>query len=83
MAIIACDIRRGRTDDQKAKLAQGLMRAVNQVTDEPVEHMFLVMREMPGFNFVDAGQHVADYVPGEGGVDVAGLAQLRERGVEA
>lgn len=45
--------------------------------------MLLVMREMPGFNFVDAGQHVAEYVAGEGGIDVAGLAQLRERGVEA
>ena len=51
------------------------------MTDEPIEHMFW-LRETPGFNFVDAGQHVADYVPGEGGVDIAGLAELRERGLE-
>lgn len=82
MAIVTCDIRRGRTDDQKSKLALGLMQAINEVTDEPIEDMFLVMREMPGFNFVDAGQHVADYVPGADGVDVAGSAQLRERGLE-
>lgn len=82
MAIITCDIRRGRTDDQKRALASGLMGAVKRITGEPIENMFLVMREMPGFNFVDAGQHVADYVPGNDGVDVAGAAQLRERGLE-
>lgn len=82
MAIITCDIRRGRTDDQKSKLALELMHAVNRVTDEPIERMFLVMREMPGFNFVDSGQHVAEYIAGEGGVDVAGSAQLRDRGLE-
>ncbi|MGW3484001.1 tautomerase family protein [Rhodococcus indonesiensis] len=83
MAIIACDIRRGRTDEQKSALALGLMHAVNRVTQEPIEHMFLVIREMPGFNFVDAGEHVADYVAGANGVDVAGSAQLRARGLEA
>lgn len=82
MAIITCDIRRGRTDEQKRSLAKGLMEAVQRVTGEDIESMFLVMREMPGFNFVDSGQHVADYVPGEGGVDLAGSAQLRDRGVE-
>lgn len=45
MAIITCDIRRGRTNDQKSELASGLMQAVNRVTDEPIERMFLVMRE--------------------------------------
>ena len=83
MAIITCDIRRGRTDEQKSNLATGLMQAVNRATGEPIEHMFLVMREMPGFNFVDSGQHVADYVPGESGIDLAGSAQLRDRGLEA
>ena len=82
MAIITCDIRRGRSDHQKSELATGLMNVVTRVTGEPIERMFLVMREMPGFNFVHAGQHVAEYVPGEGGIDVAGAAQLRERGVE-
>jgi hypothetical protein len=43
--------------------------------------MFLVIREMPGFNFVDAGEHVADYVAGPNGEDVAGSEQLRQRGV--
>ena len=80
MAIIQCDIRRGRSDDQKRRLAAGLTQAVSQVTGESVEQIFLVMRELPGFNFVDAGEHVAEYVSGPGGVDVAGSEQLRVRG---
>jgi 4-oxalocrotonate tautomerase family enzyme len=80
MAIIQCDIRRGRTDEQKAQLAAELTRVVSEVTGESIEQMFLVMREMPGFNFVDAGEHVADYVAGPGGIDAAGAAQLAARG---
>jgi 4-oxalocrotonate tautomerase family enzyme len=83
MAIIQCDIRRGRSDDQKRQLAAGLTEAVSEVTGEPIERMFLVIREMPGFNFVDAGEHVADYVAGPNGEDVAGSEQLRQRGVLA
>lgn len=81
MAIIQCDIRRGRSDDQKRRLARGLTELVSEVTGEPIDRMFLVIREMPGFNFVDAGEHVADYVAGPNGEDVAGSEQLRVRGV--
>jgi 4-oxalocrotonate tautomerase family enzyme len=81
MAIIQCDIRRGRSDDQKRQLAAGLTEAVSEVTGEPIARMFLVIREMPGFNFVDAGEHVAEYVAGPNGEDVAGSEQLRQRGV--
>lgn len=83
MAIIQCDIRRGRSDDQKRNLARGLTELVSEVTGEPIDRMFLVIREMPGFNFVDAGEHVAEYVPGPNGEDVAGSEQLRVRGVLA
>ena len=79
MAIIQCDIRRGRTDEQKRKLAAGLTAAVSEAAGEPVESIFLVIREMPGFNFVDAGEHVADYEPGPDGIDLAGSEQLRAR----
>lgn len=82
MAIIQCDIRLGRSDEQKRRLAAGLTRVVSEISGEPAEQMFLVIREMPGFNFVDAGEHVADYVPGPGGVDIAGTAQLRDRGIQ-
>ena len=81
MAIIQCDIRRGRTDDQKRRLAAGLTRTVSEISGEAIDQMFLVIREMPGFNFVDAGEHVADYVAGPNGVDAAGTQQLRDRGI--
>lgn len=81
MAIIQCDIRRGRSDDQKRRLASGLTELVSEFTCEPIDSIFLVIREMPGFNFVDAGEHVADYVAGPNGEDVAGSEQLRRRGV--
>lgn len=81
MAIIQCDIRRGRSDDQKRNLAAGLTAVVSEVTGESTESMFLVIREMPGFNFVDAGEHVADYVAGPDGADIAGSAQLHARGI--
>jgi 4-oxalocrotonate tautomerase family enzyme len=79
MPIITCDIRNGRTKEQKSRLAIGLMEAVQEATGVSIDHIFLVMREMPGFNFVDAGEHIPDYVPGPDGQDLAGHEQLRRR----
>jgi 4-oxalocrotonate tautomerase family enzyme len=80
MPIITCDIRNGRTKEQKSQLALGLTKAVQEATGVSKDHIFVVMREMPGFNFVDAGEHVPDYVPGPDGQDLAGHEQLRLRG---
>lgn len=79
MPIIQCDIRLGRTEGQKRQLASGLTDVVARIAGVPKDCIFLVMREMPGFNFVDAGEHVPDYVPGADGQDVAGAAQLQAR----
>src|SRR5258707_13988201 len=79
MPIITCDIRVGRTKEQKSKLALGLTQAVQDVTGVEIDNIFLVIREMPGFNFVDAGEHIPEYVPGPGGLDLAGEEQLRLR----
>ena len=79
MPIITCDIRNGRTKEQKSALATGLSKAVAEATGSGIENIFLVMREMPGFNFVDAGEHVPEYVPGPNGVDLAGHEQLKNR----
>jgi 4-oxalocrotonate tautomerase family enzyme len=79
MPIITCDIRNGRTKEQKSQLAIGLTEAVQEATGVSLDHIFLVMREMPGFNFVDAGEHIPDYVPGPDGQDLAGHEQLRRR----
>jgi len=79
MPIITCDIRNGRTKEQRSALAMGLSKAVAEATGSGIENIFLVMREMPGFNFVDAGEHVPEYVPGPNGVDLAGHEQLKNR----
>lgn len=79
MPIITCDIRQGRTREQKSQLAVGLTTAVQEATGAEIDHIFPVMREMPGFNFVDAGERVPDYVPGPDGQDLAGNEQLRAR----
>jgi 4-oxalocrotonate tautomerase family enzyme len=79
MPIITCDIREGRTREQRSELAMALSRAVAEATGSGIENVFLVIREMPGFNFVDAGEHVPDYVPGPDGVDLAGHEQLKAR----
>ena len=79
MPIITCDIRNGRTKEQKHQLAMQLTDAVVEATQCGIENVFLVMREMPGFNFVDAGEHVPDYVPGPDGMDVAGHEQIKNR----
>lgn len=80
MPIITCDIRNGRTREQKSRLAQELSRAVADATGCGIENVFLVLREMPGFNFVDGGEHVPDYVPGPDGIDLAAHQQLEARG---
>jgi len=79
MPIITCDIRLGRTKEQRSQLAMGLTQAVHEIAGVPIDYIFLVMREMPGFNFVDAGEHVPEYVPGPNGVDLAGHAQIKNR----
>jgi phenylpyruvate tautomerase PptA (4-oxalocrotonate tautomerase family) len=48
MPIITCDIRVGRTKEQKSRLAIGLTKAVQEATGVSIDHIFLVMREMPG-----------------------------------
>ncbi len=79
MPIIQCDIRTGRTEAQRRQLASELTRVVSEIAGVPKDYIFLVIREMPGFNFVDAGEHVPDYVAGPDGEDVAGAEQLRQR----
>ena len=62
MPLISCDMRYGRTDEQKRKLAAGLLRAVGEATGEPHNNIFLVIREGRGINFVEHGEHLPEYV---------------------
>jgi tautomerase-like protein len=57
-------MRAGRTDEQKRALSAGLIEAVCAATGEAAGDMFLVIREGPGINFVEAGEHLPDFVVG-------------------
>ena len=64
MAMISCDMRFGRTDEQKRKLAAGLLRVVSEATGEPADDIFFVIREGRGINFVEHGHHLPEFVEG-------------------
>jgi 4-oxalocrotonate tautomerase len=63
MPIIQCDIREGRSRAQKRALARAITRAVHETIDAPVEYIYVLIRETPGFHHVKAGKHLPDWVP--------------------
>lgn len=67
MPLISCDMRYGRTDEQKRKLAAGLLRVVGEATGEPRDNIFFVIREGRGINFVEHGEHLPEYVENAAG----------------
>ena len=67
MALVSCDMRRGRSDEQMRKLAAGLMRVIGEATGEPKDNIFFVIREGRGMNFVEHGEHLPDYTEGAAG----------------
>jgi 4-oxalocrotonate tautomerase len=64
MALISCDMRQGRTDDQKRQLAAGIIRVISEATDESKDNIFFVIREGRGINFVEHGEHLPEFVEG-------------------
>ena len=64
MTMISCDMRYGRTDEQKRRLASGLLRLISEATGEPASNIFFVIREGDGINFVEHGEHLPKYVAG-------------------
>lgn len=63
MPVIQCDIREGRSLAQKRAMARAITRAVHETIDAPLEYIYVLIRETPGFNHVKAGKHLPDYVP--------------------
>jgi 4-oxalocrotonate tautomerase family enzyme len=61
MPVIQCDIREGRTEEQKRALAREITRVVHETIDAPLEYIYVLIRETPGFNHVKAGKHLPDY----------------------
>ena len=64
MSMISCDMRYGRSDEQKRALSAGLLRVVSEATGETADNIFLVIREGRGINFVEHGQHLPEFVEG-------------------
>jgi phenylpyruvate tautomerase PptA (4-oxalocrotonate tautomerase family) len=60
MPMISCDMRYGRTDEQKRALSAGLLRVVSEATGEPPDNIFFVIREGRGINFVEHGKHLPE-----------------------
>ncbi|MGZ5165504.1 MAG: 2-hydroxymuconate tautomerase [Burkholderiales bacterium] len=63
MPIIQCDIREGRTEEQKAALAREITRVVHETIGAPIEYIYVLIRETPGFHHIKAGKHLPDYKP--------------------
>lgn len=61
MPVIQCDIREGRTAEQKQAMAQAITRAVNETIGAPVEYIYVLIRETPGSHHVKAGKALPDY----------------------
>jgi 4-oxalocrotonate tautomerase family enzyme len=63
MPVIQCDIREGRTEEQKQELAKEITRVVHETIGSPVEYIYVLIRETPGAHHVKAGEALEDYEP--------------------
>ncbi|MFQ5521346.1 MAG: 4-oxalocrotonate tautomerase family protein [Candidatus Methylomirabilia bacterium] len=61
MPIIQCDIREGRTPEQKHALAEAITEAVMRSINAPKEFIYVLIRETPGFNHYKAGEHLPTF----------------------
>ena len=61
MPIIQCDIRAGRTHEQKQRLAQEITRVVAETIDAPREYIYVLIRETPGSHHVKAGEPLPEF----------------------
>jgi 4-oxalocrotonate tautomerase family enzyme len=61
--VIQCDIREGRTPEQKQAMAEAITQAVHETIGAPIEYIYVLIRETPGSHHVKAGRALPDYVP--------------------
>ena len=48
MPVIQCDIREGRTEEEKQVLARGITHVVHETIGAPIEYIYVLIRETPG-----------------------------------
>jgi 4-oxalocrotonate tautomerase family enzyme len=63
--IIQCDIREGRTEEQKQTQAKEITRVVPETIGAPVEYIYVLIHETPRPHHVKAGEALPDYEPGD------------------
>jgi 4-oxalocrotonate tautomerase family enzyme len=63
MPIIQCDIREGRTEEQKQAMACEITRVVHETIGAPTEYIYVLIRETPGAHHIKAGKALPTYTP--------------------
>ena len=63
MPVIQCDIREGRTEEQKQAMAQAITKAVHETINAPVEYIYVLVRETPGSHHIKGGKTLPEYIP--------------------
>jgi 4-oxalocrotonate tautomerase family enzyme len=63
--VIQCDIREGRTEEQKRALAREITRVVHETIGAPVEYIYVLIREQPGRHHIKGGKHLPEYESGD------------------
>jgi 4-oxalocrotonate tautomerase family enzyme len=61
--VIQCDIREGRSPEQKQAMAEAITRVVHETIGAPIEYIYVLIRETPGSHHVKAGKALPDYAP--------------------
>lgn len=56
MPVIQCDIREGRSPEQKQAMARAITHAVHETIGAPIDYIYVLIRETPGAHHVKAGQ---------------------------
>jgi 4-oxalocrotonate tautomerase family enzyme len=61
MPIIQCDIREGRSREQKQRLAREITRVVMETINAPREYIYVLIRETPGAHHVKGGEALPEF----------------------
>jgi 4-oxalocrotonate tautomerase family enzyme len=67
MPVIQCDIREGRTEEEKQAMAEGITRVVHETIGSPVEYVYVLIRETSGSHHIKAGKALPEWTPEERG----------------
>lgn len=63
MPVIQCDIREGRSAEQKQRMAEAITRVVHETIGAPIDYIYVLIRETPWAHHIKAGRALPDYQP--------------------